>query len=241
MRRVFLQALIVTVVIVVAADLLAQRMASNSVPRQVMRTISNAPEAIDVLAIGNSLIAAGFDPAAVEQTFREARRSCVAVNGGLGASGVIEHLALTRLAFRHHTVKSVIYGFFDQQMSSPLAEKNSELIGNHNMLYYQEPQLTLQYANFDLLDRLSFMVYRSSALLRERSAIWAKVDGAQWVLLECPQRRATSLDARLISLFSRLAIREASYSSAKKQSNPPSFCLPPFEPCSNTLASMVQT
>lgn len=168
--------MVIAVVIVVAADLLTQRLALNSVPRQVMRTIVQAPASIDVLGIGNSLIAAGFDPITVEQISTKSGRPCVAVNAGLGASGVIEHLILMRLAFRHHAVKTVIYGFFDQQLSSDVIEKNSELIGNHSMLYYQEPQLTLQYAHFDMLERLSFQVYRQSALLRERSSIWAKIE-----------------------------------------------------------------
>src|ERR1035438_2825737 len=162
--------------ILVLADLLTARMARNSVPRQTMSTIAAAPPAIDVLGIGNSLIAAGFDPAAVQRTFQQSGRRCVAINGGLGATGVIEHLALTRLALRDHSVKIVVYGFFDQQMSDDVIGKNSDIIGNRGMLYYQEPQLTLLYARFGTFDRLSFEVYRSSALLRERGAIWSKVE-----------------------------------------------------------------
>ena len=176
-RRSVVQAMIVALAMVAAADVLIRRMASNSMPRQVMRTIASSPPVIDVLGIGNSLMVAGFDPDAVEQIFRDAGRPCAAVNGGLGATGVIEHLALTRLALSHHNVKTVIYGFFDQQMSADLAGRNSDLIGNRSMLYYQEPQLTLRYARFDLFDRLSFQVCRSSALLRERSTIWTRVEG----------------------------------------------------------------
>jgi hypothetical protein len=175
-RRSILHAIVIAVGLLVTADLLTQRMALNSAPRQAIRAVANAPATIDVLAIGNSLIYSGFDPAEVEQVFMKSGRHCVAVNGGLGASGVIEHLALTRLALRDHAVNTVIYGFFDQQLSADVVEQNSDLVGNHCMLYYQEPQLTLQYARFDTLNRLSFQVYRRSALLRERGAIWAKVE-----------------------------------------------------------------
>lgn len=175
-RRRVLQAILLAAVIVAGADLLAQRMARNSVPRQLMRTIANAPATIDVIGIGNSLMAAGFDSDAIEQTFQNESRRSVAVNGGLGATGVIEHLLLTRLALRHHAVKTVIYGFFDQQLSTDVVERNSAIIGNRNLLYYQEPEVALQYARFDTLERLSFDVYRSCALLRERGAIWAKVE-----------------------------------------------------------------
>jgi hypothetical protein len=175
-RRSIFKAIVVALVILIGADLLTERMALNSVPRQAIRTIRSAAKTIDVLSIGNSLMAAGFDRMQVEKVFDEAGRPCAAVNGGLGASGLIEQLALTRLALNHHHVKIVIYGFFDHQMSTDIVESNSDLIGNHSMLYYLEPELTLRYAHFDLLNRLAFRVYRSSALLRERSAIWAKVE-----------------------------------------------------------------
>jgi hypothetical protein len=174
--RSLFRAVLVAIAIVVVADLLTQRMASNSVPRQLMRAIVSAPAKIDVLGLGNSLIAAGFDPVTIEQVFQKKGRSCVAVNAGLGASGVIEHLALTRLILHDHTVQTMVYGFIDQQLATDLVKANSDLIGNHSMLYYLEPQLTLQYAPFDMVNRLSFQVYRSCALLRERSAIWTKVE-----------------------------------------------------------------
>jgi hypothetical protein len=70
----------------------------------------------------------------------------------------------------------MVYGFGDQQLAGGAQVKNSDLIGNRAMLYYQEPAITLQYAGFDLLDLLEFQTYRCCALLRERSNIWAKVE-----------------------------------------------------------------
>lgn len=168
--------MIVALFILIAAELLTERRAARFVPRQVMQTIAEAPSTVDVLGIGNSLIAAGFDPVAIEQTFQSAGRRCAAVNGGLGASGVIEHLLLTRFALRHHEVKSLIYGFYDGQLSAGVEIRNSDLIGNRSLLYDLEPQLTVEYARFSMLDRLSFDMCRSSSLLRERGSIWAKVE-----------------------------------------------------------------
>jgi len=175
-RKSVIAGIVVALAIVGAAELLTRRLASNSVPRQRIRVIVSAPKSIDVLGMGNSLMAAGFDPAAFEEKWAKAGRSCTAVNGALGATGPIEHLALTRLAYRGHSVAILVYGFFDQQLASNVAVKNSEIIGNHSMLYYLEPELTLRYAGFDLCDRLLFRAYSSLALLRERGAIWAKVE-----------------------------------------------------------------
>jgi len=79
-----------------------------------MQTINAAPANIDVLALGNSLMAAGFDSATVEEDSVGAGRPIVAVNGSLGATGVIEHLLLARLAFhRHSDLFHVAAQFFD--------------------------------------------------------------------------------------------------------------------------------
>lgn len=161
---------------VLGGDLITQRLVVHSVPRQTMASIATAARTIDLLGIGNSLMAAGFDPDEIERVCREGGRPCVAVNAGLGSTTTIEHLDLARFSLSRHRVKTLIYGYFDQQMSVDAALKNADLIGNHSMLYYQEPELTLRYAHFDGFNRLAFQVYRCCALLRERSAIWAKVE-----------------------------------------------------------------
>jgi len=121
-------------------------------------------------------MASGFDAETIEATCRTEGRPCAALNGGLGSTTTIEHLILTRFALSRHKVTTLIYGFFDLQLSDNVVLKNSDLIGNHSMLYYQDPDLALRYANFDTVNRLAFQVYRCCALLRERSAIWAKVE-----------------------------------------------------------------
>lgn len=141
-----------------------------------MRDIDSAQPVIDVLAIGNSLVAAGFDVDAIEHALGNAGHPVVALNAGLGSTNSIEHLVLTRRALRDHTVKQLIYGFFDQQMSDDTPLKNSDLIGNHAMLYYEEPQLAVRYAHFDWIDLVAFQTYRCCALLRERGNIWTKVE-----------------------------------------------------------------
>ena len=175
-RRTVLIASALSVLILVAANLLVGRAASNSVPRQRMRTIDSAGPVIDVLGIGNSLMATGFDPDTVERTFRASGRPIIALNAGLGATNPLEHLILARHALRHHSVKQLIYGFFDQQLSDDVPLKNSDLIGNHAMLYYAEPQLAVRYAQFSWMDLVAFQTYRCCAMFQERGNIWAKVE-----------------------------------------------------------------
>lgn len=171
-----------TVVLLIAVDAYTRKLAANSVPRQVMRNINLAPERINVLGIGNSLMQAGFDPLAIEKRFQQDGIPVVAINGGLGATGVIEHLVLGRMAFSQHKVATLIYGFADQQLIVDIPHMNSDLIGNRSMLYEKEPQLTLQYADFDARERLLFRIYGSSSLLSERGFIWAKVEKLRRVM-----------------------------------------------------------
>lgn len=175
-RRTILIALSLAALILAAANFSVGHAARNSVPRQTMRNINTAGPVIGVLGLGNSLMAAGFDAAAVQETFQKAGQSIVAVNAGLGSTSIIEHLALMRLALQHHAVREVVYGFFDQQMSPEMPLRNSDLLGNYAMLYYQEPELALRYGQFSWLERIEFQTYRCCALLRERSNIWAKVE-----------------------------------------------------------------
>lgn len=175
-RQIVVIALSVVAVLLAGANWAVGRAASHSVPRQTIDAINSAPPVIDVFGMGSSLVAAGFDAATIGDTFRSAGHKIEALNGALGATGVTEHLALTRLALRHHVVRTLVYGFGDQQMSSGAPLRNSDLIGNRAMLYYQEPDVALQYGGFDFLDLVEFQTYRCCALLRERSNIWAKVE-----------------------------------------------------------------
>jgi hypothetical protein len=135
-------------------------------------------------------MAAGFNAATVQDMFQKAGRGIVAVNAGLGSTSSIEHLALTRLAWSHHTVQRIVYGFFDQQMAPEGALKNSDLIGNYAMLYYLEPRLALRYGRFDWLDRVEFQAFRCCALLQERGTIWSKVERLRRDMQEIGMPRA---------------------------------------------------
>jgi len=169
-------AIALAALILVAANLLVGVASKNSNPRQSMRRVDAAPPVIDLLGMGNSLMGTSFDTDTIERAFQAAGRPAVAVNAALGSTYTIEHLILTRRALREHTVKQLIYGFFDQQMSENVPLKNADLIGNHAMLYYAEPQLTLRYARFSWMDLVAFQTDRCCALLRERGNIWAKVE-----------------------------------------------------------------
>src|SRR5208282_3020984 len=130
-----------------AAVLLASLLAMNlaviyltrySLPRRVMRHARESQPAA-VLALGNSLVAAGFDETAFD-TGASLSPPHGAANLGLGASSPVEQLLLFRYALaRGMRPRLVVYGFYDFQLTAPNQFATGDLIGNRAMLYYVEP------------------------------------------------------------------------------------------------------
>jgi len=147
----------------------------NSLPRRVMAHARQAKNA-SVVAIGNSLIAAGFDESAFDSGLG-AEKEQGSVNVGLGASSPVEQLLLFRYARAHEMDPQVlVYGFYDLQLTEPLKFATGDLIGNRDMLYYVEPEYGLRFYKLSLHDRVEFELMRRFPMMMDRSAIWAKVE-----------------------------------------------------------------
>jgi hypothetical protein len=144
------------------------------VPRVLIRAIDTSSGITD-LALGNSLIAAGFDAATFDKGMEP--EPAAALNAGLGASSPVQHLAILREALRRdRTIKVVIYGFYDFQLSEPPIVRNADLFGNYAISYYLEPQIALQYYQMSPRDRFEFKIMRRVPMMVERGTIWEKVE-----------------------------------------------------------------
>jgi hypothetical protein len=147
----------------------------NSVPRRVMRHALESQPA-RVLALGNSLMAAGFD----ETVFDSAAgmtASKGAVNLSLGASSPVEQLLLLRYALAHGIRPHLLmYGYYDLQLSEPVQFSANDMIGNHAMLYYLEPMYARQFYSLSARDSLQFSALHTVPMFADRGAIWSKVE-----------------------------------------------------------------
>lgn len=147
----------------------------NSVPRRVMRHARESQSA-SVIALGNSLVAAGFDEGAFDTGARLSTPNGAA-NLGLGASTTVEQLLLLRYALSHGIrPRLVVYGFYDFQLTAPDKFAIGDLIGNHAMLYYVEPSYARHFCSLSLHDDLQFRAMHSFPMFADRGAIWAKVE-----------------------------------------------------------------
>jgi hypothetical protein len=160
---------------VLALNLTVAFLARNSLPRRTMRHARESQSA-SVLALGNSLMAAGFDSAAFD---RSAGLSAPhnAVNLGLGSTFPVEHLLVFRYAFSHGMRPHLlINGFYDFQLTAADRFAIGDLIGNHSMLYYLEPSYARHFYSLSSHDSLEFGTLHSFPMFAERGTIWAKVE-----------------------------------------------------------------
>jgi hypothetical protein len=165
----------ICVVGVLAMNLVFAHLTRNSVPRRVMERARQS-EGTTVLALGNSLMAAGFDNAAFNRGAGLAAPQTSA-NLGLGATDPVEHLLLLRYALAHGIrPQRVIYGFYDFQLTAPGVFTNSDLIGNNAMVYYVEPSYARGFLVLSLHDAVEFSVMHWFPMFADRGAAWSKVE-----------------------------------------------------------------
>jgi len=174
-RRQFGATLLVCLAILAAGNLVVARLTAHTVSRRVLEDARNATSA-QVVALGNSLVRAGF----VRDVFLPAHAPFTkfpAVNLALGASSPVEQLLILREAFRAKSnPRLLIYGFYDFQLTDPLSFSNADIIGNHDILYYQEPEFARSFFQMTRYDSAAFEMTRRFPMLAERGAVWAKVE-----------------------------------------------------------------
>lgn len=127
------------------------------------------------IALGNSLIRSGFDPDAYDREL--AADHVVAMNAGLGASSVVEHLEiLSRALERDDSIRVAIYGFFDFQLTDPPVATVSDLFGNRAMSYYAAPAIALKFYEMPPRDRIEFRLLRHVPVWVDRGVLWSEVE-----------------------------------------------------------------
>jgi hypothetical protein len=147
----------------------------NSVPRRQMARARQAPDTT-VLAIGNSLIGAGFDESSFDRGMQLSPNRG-SLNFALGYSLPVEQLLFLRFALQHQMhPRIVIYGFYDLQLSTPVRLATRDFAGNRAVLYYLEPEYARQFYYLSLHDRIEFEIMRHFPMTVDRGAFWAKIE-----------------------------------------------------------------
>jgi hypothetical protein len=174
-RRQFWGALFVCLALLASGNLAVQRMTAHTISRRLLAETREATHT-QIIALGNSLMRSGFVPETFAPSASPQEKSS-AFNLAMGASTPVEQLLLFRAGLQSFTSpRLLLYGFYDFQLTDPISFANSDIIGNHDILYYQEPRFARRYYQMNRYDAAAFEVDRRASLLAERGAVWAKVE-----------------------------------------------------------------
>jgi hypothetical protein len=180
-RRQFWGTLLACAAVLVCANAIVGRLTQSTVSRRILADANNAGSAVTI-ALGNSLVRSGFNAG---EFVPSASGRPVALNMAMGAASPAEHLLLLRAALRvDGQAKLLLYGFYDFQLTDPVTFSFGDLIGNHDLLYYDEPEFARRYYAMSERDVVAFEISRRASLLSERGAIWAKVERLRRVLAQ---------------------------------------------------------
>src|SRR5205823_5111571 len=137
--RQFLSAVVVCALMLGGANVIVARLTRHSVSRRILADADNF-HAAKTIALGNSLVRSGF----IAEEYAAAQpggKSDSAINMAMGASSPAEHLLLLRKALQSESqARLLIYGFYDFQLTDPVTFAFGDLTGNHDLLYYDEPE-----------------------------------------------------------------------------------------------------
>ena len=175
-KRQFFASLLVLAVCLVAANEFIAFLTRHSLPRRFLANIADAPGA-PIVALGNSLLVVGFDVPEFNSLMNFNGPGNGAINLAMGSTNPVEHLLFLRYALSHKIhPKLVIYGFLDLQLTDPVVLSNGDIVGNHDLLYYLDPEYARGFYHLSPRESAEFEVMRRAAMLADRSAIWAKVE-----------------------------------------------------------------
>ena len=189
-RGQFFTAFGVCLAVMAVASFVVGRLTAHTVSKRVLAEAAST--ASETIALGNSLMRSGFLADAFAPPASPGERPR-AVNLAMGASGPTEHLLLLRAALgADANARVVLYGFYDFQLTEPEAFAASDLIGNHDMLYYQEPEFARRFYRMSPRDAAAFEIGRRLPLFSERGAVWAKVEVLRRALAQQGMPRVAS-------------------------------------------------
>jgi hypothetical protein len=182
--RDFIIQLLTACAALLLANLLVGRGARNSVPQQELRH-ARLSSPTDCIFAGSSVVVHGMDPAAFEAALPPSLQGKTPLNIGMRSSTVVEHdFLLFEALKRNPRPRWVIYGFFGEEITTPISWKWSDLISNRSMVFHADPVVLPSVLPDSPALRLLVRAVRFCPLLTERGQLWAKVERIRRVLEE---------------------------------------------------------
>ncbi len=172
-RRHLAGTLLVTLIGLLLANGLLAYALRNTVPHLLHRQLLTRGE-IHTLALGNSTIAAGFNPASFSESWPEA---APAMNAGLGAADIPQwYVAWRQATDGHKDVRIVIIGGFDHLLTHAPLKSWKTWHSNNSFAFFAPAAFSEPYATNGLADRLLYRSCRTIPMFTERGGPWSKVE-----------------------------------------------------------------
>jgi hypothetical protein len=167
-------AALTAVLVVVVFNFVVEHFSANLPPQVLLKRIrENAPSA-QTIFLGNSQIASDVDPAAFS---RACSYAPVSLNLGMGFTYASEHcLVLEYLLPYARSADTIIYGFFDTLPTDSVPAGGRDLVGNRALAYLFPDRASALLAPGDRAALWRMRLVAHVPMIRERAAIWAKVE-----------------------------------------------------------------
>ena len=169
----FFATLAITFVGLAAGGAFLQRGLSSARHHQFQSALESR-QAAQVVAIGNSVVAAGFDSGAFSNAWPNSGSS---LNAGLGAAGLSQWYVAWRLCSdQKEDIQHLIMGAFDHLLTQPGKEHWSSWHSNDALAFYADPEWTTRFGSRNKIDDSIYRAARLSPLFTERGGLWSKVE-----------------------------------------------------------------
>jgi hypothetical protein len=169
--RTLAQTLVIALIGIVMANWILAVRLGNTVPHVFQRHVASCSH-VETVAIGNLVIAAGFDVSAFDQV--AGGTSC---NAGLGGVGFVQQYVAWRLVAENNAgIKKLVLGTFDHSLTSMKPSHWTTWHSNDALAFYVDPSWAVRYGCVNKADEMAFRVMRHIPMFTERGGLWGKVE-----------------------------------------------------------------
>jgi len=176
-RRRLLPSVVAALAVLVAFNLAVATATRLTARRKFLARLQGAPTETGLLFLGNSLFEDGVDPEAFVASWRSARQAPVVFNAALHATSPVEHVLILRQAFsRLSGVRYVVYGSFDDQLSSRPDTGWQDMISSRALAYSFPDEAAALYSPGSWATQWQFRAMSLLPMLADRTTLWSKVE-----------------------------------------------------------------
>jgi hypothetical protein len=167
----------ILVLVLVGYNLFIHHTAKSTYRHHLLTSLSEIPLDTDFLFLGNSLVEAGCDTSAFRDGWPAVQNAPRPVNIALGATSPVEHYLILKHALDQPIrPRTLVYGFFDDQLCAPSRGDWADLVGNRAFSYYFPDEAAELYAPGSSLKKWQLRIIGHIPMLAERSSFWGKVE-----------------------------------------------------------------